>query len=124
MEEFQKTIIELLKANLDQQQQFEERQEILVIALHKQHLEFQQFTLQKTELQQKQLEKLRINFYLLQTFCLHLGSFLCCFFHYVSAKFHLWPSSGDFYRDKNDESCNRNYWGYGYKTHNSYPRSR
>ena len=29
-------------------------------------------------------------------FCLHLGSFLCCFFfHYVSAKFHLWPSSGD-----------------------------
>ena len=26
--------------------------------------------------------------------------FLCCFFfHYVSAKFHLWPSSGDFYRD-------------------------
>ena len=23
----------------------------------------------------------------------HLGSFLCCFFfHYVSAKFHLWPS--------------------------------
>ena len=36
-------------------------------------------------------------------FCPHLGSFfffLCCFFfHYVSAKFHLWPSSGDFYRD-------------------------
>ena len=26
--------------------------------------------------------------------------FLCCFFvHYVSAKFHLWPSSGDFYCD-------------------------
>ena len=38
-----------------------------------------------------------INFYLLQTFCPHLGRFfLCCFFfHYVSAKFHLWPSSGD-----------------------------
>ena len=27
-------------------------------------------------------------------FCPHLGSF-CCFSHYVSAKFHLWPSSGD-----------------------------
>ena len=39
---------------------------------------------------------MRINFYLLRTFCSHLGSFLCCFFfHYVSAKFHLWPSSGD-----------------------------
>ena len=45
---------------------------------------------------------LRINFYLLRTFCPHLGRFffcfffLCCFFfHYVSAKFHLWPSSGD-----------------------------
>ena len=36
-----------------------------------------------------------INFYLLRTFCPHFGSFLCCFFfHYVSAKFHLWPSSG------------------------------
>ena len=34
------------------------------------------------------LLNLRINFYLLQTFCPHLGSFLCCFFfHYVSAKF-------------------------------------
>ena len=34
--------------------------------------------------------------YLLRIFCPHLGSFLCCFFfHYVSAKFHLWPSSGD-----------------------------
>ena len=42
---------------------------------------------------------MRINFYLLRTFCPHLGSFLfflCCFFfHYVSAKFHLWPSSSD-----------------------------
>ena len=36
-------------------------------------------------------------FYLLRTFCPHLGSVLCCFFfHYVSAKFHIWPSSGDF----------------------------
>ena len=36
-------------------------------------------------------------FYLLWTFCPHLSRFfLCCFFfHYVSAKFHLWPSSGD-----------------------------
>ena len=42
------------------------------------------------------LLNLRINSYLLRTFCPHLGSFLCCFFfHYVSAKFHLWPSSGD-----------------------------
>ena len=45
------------------------------------------------------LLNLRINFYLLQTFFPHLGSFLfflCCFFfHYVSAKFHHWPSSGD-----------------------------
>ena len=46
------------------------------------------------------LLNLRINFYLLRTFCPHLGSFLCCFFfHFVSAKFHLWPSSGDFYCD-------------------------
>ena len=44
------------------------------------------------------LLNLRIIFYLLRTsFCPHLGRvFLCCFFfHYVSAKFHLWPSSGD-----------------------------
>ena len=56
------------------------------------------------------LLNLRINFYLLRTFCPHLGSFLCCFFfHYVSAKFHLWPSSGDFTvtSDRNAESCNR-----------------
>ena len=47
------------------------------------------------------LLNLRINFYLLQTFCPHLGSFLCCFFfHYVSAKFHLWPSSGDLPRPR------------------------
>ena len=54
-------------------------------------------------------QNLRINFYLLRTFCPHLGSFLCCFFfHYVLAKFHLWPSSGDFTAtlDRNDESCN------------------
>ena len=42
----------------------------------------------------------RINFYLLRTFCPHHGSFFVCMcvvssFHYVSAKFHLWPSSGD-----------------------------
>ena len=57
---------------------------------------------------------LRINFYLLRTFCPHPCSFClffvyCLFFHYVSAKFHLWPSSGDFTAtsDRNDESCNR-----------------
>ena len=34
-------------------------------------------------------------------FCPHLGSFLCCFFfHNVSAKFHLWPSSGDLPRPR------------------------
>ena len=44
---------------------------------------------------------LRINFYLLRTFPPKLGSFLCCFFfHYVSAKFHLWPSSGDLPRPR------------------------
>ena len=56
MEEFQKTIIQLLKANMNQQQKFEERQKKLVMELHKQQLEFQQLTLQKTELQQKELE--------------------------------------------------------------------
>ena len=56
------------------------------------------------------LLNLRINFYLLRTFCPHLGSFLYCFFfHYVSAKFHLWLPSGDFTAtsDRNAESCNR-----------------
>ena len=47
------------------------------------------------------LLNLRINFYLLLTFFPHLGSFLCClFFHYISAKFHLWPSSGDLPRPR------------------------
>ena len=46
---------------MDQQQKFEERQEKLVMELHKQQLEFQLFTLQKTEQQQKQLEELHIN---------------------------------------------------------------
>ena len=36
-----------LKTNLDQQQKIEERQQKLVMELHKQQLEFQQFTLQK-----------------------------------------------------------------------------
>ena len=49
MEEFQK----LLKANMDQQQKFKERQKILVMELHRQQFEFQQYSLQKTELQQK-----------------------------------------------------------------------
>ena len=76
------------------------------------------------------LLKLRINFYLLRTFCPNLVIvifFLCCFFfHYVSAKFHLWPSSGDLPRPRigmlSLVTCN--YWGYGYKTQHSYPRSR
>ena len=53
MEGFQKPIVQLLKGNLDQQQKFEERQEKMVMELHKQQLEFQQFTQRKTELQQK-----------------------------------------------------------------------
>ena len=61
MEEFQKLIVQLLKTNMDQQRKFEERQQKLIIELHKQQLEFQQFTLQKTELQQKQLEELLVN---------------------------------------------------------------
>ena len=61
MEELKKTIIQLLKTNLDQQQKFEERQQKLIMEFHKQQLEFQQFTLQKTELQQKHFEKLLLN---------------------------------------------------------------
>ena len=49
------------KANLNQQQKFEERQEKLVMELHKQQLEFQQFTLQKPELEQKHFEELLVN---------------------------------------------------------------
>ena len=41
-------------------------------------------------------------FNFLRTFCPHLVSFFLClfFFHYVSAKFHLWPSSGDLSRPR------------------------
>ena len=47
------------------------------------------------------LLNLRINFYLLLTFCPHFVSFFgCFFFHYVSAKFHHWPSSGDLQRPR------------------------
>ena len=47
------------------------------------------------------LLNLRIIFYLLRTFCPHLGSFrVDFFFHYVSAKLHLWPSSGDLPRPR------------------------
>ena len=46
---------------MDQQQKFEERQEKLVMELHKQQLEFQQLTLQKTELQQKHFKELLVN---------------------------------------------------------------
>ena len=47
------------------------------------------------------LLNLRINFYLLRTFCPHLGSFcVISSFHYVSAKFHLWPSSSDLPRPR------------------------
>ena len=51
------------------------------------------------------LLNLRIIFYLLRTFCPHLGRVffvcVCCFFfHNVSAKYHLWPSSGDLPRPR------------------------
>ena len=61
MEELKKTIIQLLKANLNQQQKFEEKQKKLVMELHKQQLEFLQLTLQKTELQQKHFGELFVN---------------------------------------------------------------
>ena len=49
---------------------------------------------------------LGIHFYLLWTFCPHLGFFWCCFcFHYISAKFHLWWFTAT--SDRNAESCNR-----------------
>ena len=39
----------------------------------------------------------QINFYLLRTFFVFFLILIvfCFFVHYVSAKFHLWPSSGD-----------------------------
>ena len=46
---------------MDQQQKFEERQEKFVMELHKQLLEFQQFTQQKIELQTKHFEEFLIN---------------------------------------------------------------
>ena len=46
---------------MDQQQKLEERHQQLFMELHKKQIEFQQFTLQKTELQQKQLEELLVN---------------------------------------------------------------
>ena len=42
------------------------------------------------------LLNLRINFLFIADFLSSSWKFLCCFFfHYVSAKFHLRPSSGD-----------------------------
>ena len=46
---------------MEQQQKFEERQKKLVMELHKQQLEFQQFTQQITELEQKYFEELLVN---------------------------------------------------------------
>ena len=64
MEEFKKkTIIKFLKANLNQQEKFEEKQKKLLMELPKIKYEFQlqKFQLQKTELQQKQLKELLID---------------------------------------------------------------
>ena len=66
MEEFKNNIVQMLKANMDHQQKFEEwqqshqqkfeeRQQQLFVELHQQQIEFQQFNMQKTQLQQKQL---------------------------------------------------------------------
>ena len=60
MEEL-KTTFQLLKANMEQQQKFAERQEKFVLELPKQQLELQQFTQQTTELQQKLFEELLVN---------------------------------------------------------------
>ena len=46
---------------MDQQQKLKERQQQLVMELHKQQLECQQFTLQKNELQQKHFGELLVN---------------------------------------------------------------
>ena len=53
---------------------------------------------------------LRINsFIYCGLFVLILVVFVLFLLHYVSAKFHLWPSSGDLtaISDRNAESCNR-----------------
>ncbi len=49
------------------------------------------------------LLNLRINFYLLQTLC-------CFFFHYVSAKFHLWLSSSDLLRRRRPALFKSGQW--------------
>ena len=55
---------------------------------------------------------MRINFFFFQIYCglfvLILVVFELFLLHYVSAKFHLWPSSGDLTvtLDRNVESCN------------------
>ena len=54
------------------------------------------------------LLNLRIIFLFIADFFPHLGSFLCCFFF---TTFRLTMEGS-------------NYWGYGYKTQHSYPRSR
>ena len=51
-------------------------------------------TFAKFEVQEKVTPRI-IFIYLLRTFCPHRGIFVVVSFHYVSAKFHLWPSSGD-----------------------------
>ena len=61
MEEHQKILVQMLKANMDQRQKFEQRHQQFFMGLHKQQIQFQQFTLQKIELQQKQLEELLVN---------------------------------------------------------------
>ena len=46
------------------------------------------------------LLNLRINFYLLRTFCPHLGIFFCVCVVSSFTTFHLWPSSGDLPRPR------------------------
>ena len=52
---------------------------------------------------------LRTFFFVLILVVFFLLFFFCFFFHYVSAKFHLWPSSGDLkkqtYQDEDKKSA-------------------
>ena len=61
---------------------------------------------QKGKITWTHLQKLKQVLILLRTFDLILVVF-CCFSHYVSAKFHLWPSSGDLKKKKKKKKKKR-----------------
>ena len=61
----------------------------------------------------------RINFYLLRTIFLILVVFVCCFFfHYVSAKLHLWP---DYDTKQSDGEVPEMQWFGGMRSTPSLP---